>query len=305
MRTAAYYGRGLLRQLLPYGFANRQRIRLLEQAARRHDITEIERRANYYNKLSNPFDASTAPRIDEVSRDKSRYFLDLDESSRGFGPDRRLHYLFGDAVTVPGVPTIVKSRPIGPGNTHSVLLKLNKLRHFKWSPDVIPFRDKKPAAVWRGTPLNAQRQSLVRTFYDHPTFDIGHTRQNVDDLPPKAALSHGEQKAFKFFVSLEGNDVATNLKWGMASNMLVMSPQPRFETWFMEGLLEPGKHFVLLRDDLSDLEEMVDYFTAHTTEAEEIIRNAHDWIKHFTDPLKERIIEARVLERYFRLSEQL
>jgi hypothetical protein len=99
--------------------------------------------------------------------------------------------------------------------------------------------------------------------------------------------------------------VATNLKWAMASNMLVMSPLLRFETWFMEGRLQPGKHFVLLKDDLSDLEDKVDYYAIHSDEAEEIIRNAHAWVDQFTDPLKESIISTRVLEKYFRLSGQL
>ncbi len=193
----------------------------------------------------------------------------------------------------------------GTGNENSIILKLNKLRHFRWAPDPVPFRDKKSAAVWRGTPLTLQRQQFVKTFYNHASYDIGHSRHLVDDLPPKEPLSHSAQKAYKFFVSIEGNDVATNLKWAMASNMLVMSPLPRFETWFMEGRLEPGRHFVLLKDDFSDLEEKVDYYTRHTQEAEDIIRNAHAWIDMFTDQVKESIIAACVLEKYFQLSEQM
>ena len=100
-------------------------------------------------------------------------------------------------------------------------------------------------------------------------------------------------------------DVATNLKWGMASNMLVMSPALEFETWFMEGALEPGKHFVLLENDFSDLEDKVAYYTEHTEEAEAIIANAHAWVAQFGDPLKERMVSARILEKYFELSGQM
>ncbi len=305
MRTTSYYVRGLLRQLLPYGVANRRRARLMASATSSEHLKEIDWRAAYYNKLVQSFDAGQAPRIVDVSWDRSRYFLDLDEASRGFGPDRRLDYLFGDVTHVPDRPTVVKSRPIAGANTNSVLLKLNRLRHFKWSPDPSPFRDKAPAAVWRGTAHNLQRKSLVQTFYTHPQFDIGHTSGQVNNLRPKSRLTHAEQKRYRFLISLEGNDVATNLKWGMASNMLVMSPRLRFETWFLEGLLEPGTHFVLLKDDLSDLEEKVEYFTAYPDAAEQIIGNAHKWIAMFTEPLKERIIAMRVLETYFRLSGQL
>jgi len=279
---------------------------MLLAAANHHpDLSQINERVEYYNKLSCTFDASNAPRVCEIDKDKSRYFLDLDEFCKGFGPSRRLHYLFGDVTHVPVTPTVVKSRPVSAGHENSVILKLNKLRHFRWAPDPVPFRDKKPSAVWRGTPLTHQRQQFVRTFYNHPSFDIGHSRHLVDDLLPKGPLSHKAQKEHKFFVSIEGNDVATSLKWAMASNMLVMSPRPRYETWFMEGQLEPGRHYVMLKDDLSDLEEKVEYFTRHTDEAEWIIQNAHAWTDLFTDPLKERIISLRVLEKYFRLSEQL
>ncbi|KGK78129.1 hypothetical protein PM03_16025 [Thalassobacter stenotrophicus] len=301
----AYYANGMLRQLLPYDIANRHRATLLQAAAQHPDLSEIEERVNYYNKLSALFDASTAPRISQIDRGKSRYYLDLDEFSRGYGPNRRLNYLFGDVTTVPDTPTVVKSRPIDADNENSVVLKLDKLRHFRWQPDPVPFRDKKPTAVWRGTPLTEQRQDFVRKFYNHPSFDIGHSRHLVDDLPPKPGLSHSQQKAHKFFVSLEGYDVATSLKWAMASNMLVMSPAPRFETWFMEGRLQPDTHFVLLKDDCSDLEEKVDYYASHPQDAEQIIRNAQAWVDQFTDPLKESIISTRVLKKYFRLSGQL
>ena len=301
----AFYGKGLLRQVVPYSIASRHREGLLRTAEHHATAREIEDRVGYYNKLEEPFDASDAPQVCEIDRERSRYYLDLDEHARGFGPCRRLHYLFGDVVNVPSVPTIVKSRPIGPQNENSVVLKLDRLRHFRWRSDPLPFRKKRNAAVWRGTPLTDQRAQFVRDFYHHPTFDIGHSRRAVDDLPPKASLSHEAQQAYKFFVSIEGHDVATNLKWAMASNMLVMSPRLRFETWFMEGRLAPGTHFVLLKDDLSDLEEKVEYYSRHTDEAEDIIRSAHAWIALFTDPQKERIISLRVLEKYFLLSGQL
>jgi hypothetical protein len=263
MRVVTYYCRGLLRQLQPYTLARRQRETLLRDVDRYSSHEEIDWRVDYYNSLSGVFDASSAPRICDIERKRSRYYLDLDEHSRGFGPHRRLNYLFGDICDTPKVPTVVKSRPISTANENSIILNLDRLRHFRWGSDLIPFRNKKPAAVWRGTPLTEQRRNFVRAFYYHASFDIGQSRHLIDGLPPKPALTYEEQMEYKFFVSLEGNDVATNLKWSMASNMLVMTPLPRYETWFMEGLLEPGRHFVLLRDDLGDLEEKVNYYSGH------------------------------------------
>ena len=301
----AYYGNGLLRQIIPFALHRRRTEQLLREIPDPAHADEIARRVAYYIRLDTPFDASDAPRIAEIDRSKSRYFIDLDQHSRGFGPDRRLHTLFGDVTHVPDRPTIVKSRPVGAQNANSVLLNLNKLRHYRLVADPIPFRAKAAAAVWRGSAHTEARRALVRSFYHHPRFDIGHTSGKIDDLPPKPRLSQTAQMANRYFISIEGNDVATSLKWSMASNMLVMSPALRFETWFMEGLLEPGRHFVLLRDDLADLEEKVAHYDAHPEEAENIIVEAHRWIEQFSNAAKERLIAARVLERYFSLSGQM
>ena len=32
-------------------------------------------------------------------------------------------------------------------------------------------------------------------------------------------------------------------------------PKPKFETWFMEGILVADQHYILIKDDYSDLEE--------------------------------------------------
>jgi len=68
-----------------------------------------------------------------------------------------------------------------------------------------------------------------------------------------------EQLEYKFILSLEGNDVATNLKWIMSSNSLAFMPRPKYETWFMEGNLVPNHHYILIKDDYSDLEERLKY----------------------------------------------
>lgn len=73
----------------------------------------------------------------------------------------------------------------------------------------------------------------------------------------------------------------------------------------MEGRLEPGRHYVLLRDDYSDLSEKIDYYTRNTGEALAIIRAAHDYIDQFKDRKKERLVFLLVMAKYFALSGQL
>ena len=105
-------------------------------------------------------------------------------------------------------------------------------------------------------------------------------------------------------MALEGNDVATNLKWVMSSNSLAVMPRPTCETWFMEGRLQPNVHYVEIKSDLSDLEERMNYYIAHPEEAQRIIENAHEFVKQFMDKEREQLIQILVAEKYLRLSGQ-
>lgn len=69
----------------------------------------------------------------------------------------------------------------------------------------------------------------------------------------------------------------------------------------MEGALKSGHHYVELRNDFSDLEEKIDYYSTHTDEALAIIKNAHDYVAPFRDSKRELLIELLVAQRYFDL----
>ena len=49
--------------------------------------------------------------------------------------------------------------------------------------------------------------------------------------------------------------MSSNLKWIMSSNSIAVMPRPEFETWFMEGRLIPGVHYIEINRDYSDLDE--------------------------------------------------
>lgn len=108
-----------------------------------------------------------------------------------------------------------------------------------------------------------------------------------------------EQLDYKFILCLEGNDVASNLKWVMSSQSLAVMPYPKFETWFMEGTLIPNYHYVLIKDDYSDLEERMKYYIEHPDEALKIIKNAHEYINQFRNKQREDLLSLLVLEKYF------
>jgi hypothetical protein len=81
----------------------------------------------------------------------------------------------------------------------------------------------------------------------------------------------------KYALSIEGNDVATNLKWLMAQNSVVLMPTPLKESWLMEGLLRPWVHYVPL-DNPAEARARVAWMEAHEVDCLRIVRNANAWI---------------------------
>ncbi|WP_265519999.1 glycosyl transferase family 90 [Nitratireductor luteus] len=303
-RRVAYYASAVSREMLPHAYWRARRHRRFAELFNGAVDAGIVERVNYYNKLSEPVSIADAPNLSRISRKKSYYYYDLRQFSLAFDQTLRLAYEFGDITTVPPVPSVVKSRPVATPNENSVLMKLDRLRHFRWPRDTVPFEEKVPRAVWRGALNNDARRRLVRLYAADRRFDIGHVGERFEGIGPKQPLTIRQQLENRYIVSLEGNDVATNLKWVMASNALCLMPRPRYETWFMEGALVPGHHYVELREDLSDLREKVDHFERHPEEALEIIANAHAHVAPFTDTEREELISLLVLQKYFECTGQ-
>jgi len=236
------------------------------------------------------------------------YYYDLKQHARYFPCDFRLHYLFGDITSVPDTPSFLKSRPIAGDNANAILLNLVKHRHFYFPRDRIPFEAKQGMAIWRGSlgRTNPKRRALLARYRDHRLCDVGYTKSKAsEDIPPSPFVPPSRQLRYRYIISIEGNDVATNLKWILASNSLCLMPRPVYETWFMEGRLEAGKCFVPLRDDFEDLEEKILYYERHQEEARAIIGQANKAVLLFKDARQERIVSLLVMYKYFVLSGQL
>ncbi len=271
----------------------------------------IRARVDYCNKLSQttalPPDSPTLGQF-RLKGHGSAYFFDSQEWTRFFAPGLKWQYVFGDVTHVPGVPSIVKSRPVAGDNANSVLLNLDKARHFVFLDDRTPWREKADKAIFRvdigGKP---QRIRFMELYHGKPFCDAGCV---YDDpvfprgwLVPKISLA--AHLGYKFIVALQGVDVATNLKWIMSTNSLAVMPRPVYESWFMDGRLIPGVHYVEIRADLTDLEERMNHYITHPDEAEAILRNAHEYVAQFRNKRRERLVHLMVLQKYFGKTGQL
>lgn len=300
-----YYVRCFMRHLTPPVLLRHHRSSLLAQVAKRGDRCYIEDRMNYYNRLAStarlPQSATPLGEL-KLKGNKSVYYFDSYEYTRWFDPQLKWCYLFGDINYIPESPSIVKSRPIGENNQNAILLNLDKVRHFCFLKDKIPFTSKMDKVIFRGAiHSKPQRQLFMDMYFNHPACDVGDVSTNSTN--PKecqpAVITLYEHLRYKFIMALEGNDVASNLKWIMSSNSLAVMPRPTCETWFMEGRLIANYHYVEVKPDFSDLFERMNHYIEHPDKAQEIINHANEYVSQFQDKEREKTISLCVLNKYF------
>lgn len=271
---------------------------------------DINSRLSYYNKLEKPYCCNDKfIKIKDFTLGNKytphTYYWDTYQYTRYFNSKNKIAFAFGDVTYIPEFPQIVKSRPIAGNNKNSILLNLDKVRHFIFVSDDNTFESKENLLIGRGGIYQKHRIQFYEKYFHHPLCNLGHVGHKhihpkwcTDSLPISRHLK------YKFILCLEGNDVASNLKWVMSSNSIAVMPKPKYETWFMEGKLKENYHYIEIKDDYSDLEEKLEYYIEHTEEALEIINNAHRFVDEFRDQNKEDLIALLVLKKYFKLQEE-
>lgn len=233
-------------------------------------------------------------------------------------------YLFGDVNRALPVHLLTKSRPVGA--RRNVLLDLDRGRHWGGLAEVdradVPWAAKRDAAVWRGSTtgvwdeaVDRGRRALAARYAAHPSPDIdvgvtaliqsaaeggdGAARRRWARLL-KPPMSVAAQLRYRYIVSVEGNDVASNLRWALYSRSTVLMARPRMESWLQEGRLEAGVHYVRLRDDYADLPERLRWCREHPREARRIAEAGRRYVLQFLDRRREAAVAAEVLRRFLK-----
>ncbi|RAX55216.1 hypothetical protein CCY99_00520 [Helicobacter sp. 16-1353] len=331
--------RVLLPSLHKYFYLD-SRDKLLENAKNRADYGYIIDRVNYYNRLTSldsanlDFkDSKDSTNLDsKKSKDSApkspkstpikiinftlpkkglNYFFDTHEFIRYFEDNLSFILEGGDVNYAISKPSICKSRPIVPingnlesqaKNANNILLNLDKIRHFLFINDPYKFEDKDNLLYFRGGVYQRHRVEFFKKYFSDKRCDIGHTgsvsAENRAFVKPKASIK--THLSHKFILSLEGNDVASNLKWIMSSNSLAVAPKPKFETWFMEGKLKGDFHYIEIDENYENVFDKLEFYAKNTDLANKIRLNANAYCKQFFDKNREQIIALLVLEKYFK-----
>ncbi|MEO1256411.1 MAG: glycosyl transferase family 90, partial [Bacteroidota bacterium] len=203
------------------------------------------------------------------------------------------------------IPYIRKARKID--DKHSVLFKLSTIRHFSPCREAkkhdIKWQNKRTEVVWRGATTSAKyRNAFVEKYYEKFNIGFSTTKQYPElEAFKRPMLSIKDQLEYKFIVSLEGYDLASNLKWILSSNSVPIMPKPTWVSWIMEDKLKPYTHYLPLNDKLDNLEELLNWAQKNDQECEQIAQNGKEYMLQFFDEENETHIQHQMLVKYAEL----
>lgn len=251
-------------------------------------------------------------KVESYYRDFSSHYVDdMISFMETVNAEDPVPLVAGDAFLKGDMPAFVKSRKI---NGRGMLLKLNSKRHwvFDLHLDTTSWENKINKIIWRGAYTGrvgeasqwkdkTLRFGLVQRYFDQ--YNIGFNklgRQGTLECKPyvRGFVSQTDQMKRKYILSLEGNDVATNLKWVLASNSVPIMPKPMHETWLLESQLVPYVHYIPLSDSLDDLDEVYEWCLNNDDHCKQIAENGKRYMEMFFDEENEKKIMKMIYERY-------
>jgi hypothetical protein len=214
------------------------------------------------------------------------------------------------------IPYFTKTRRID--NETGVLLNFNYNRHWEQISNVKPndksFKSKINKLVWRGSTTGEGNDSysfennrflFVKKYFNHNKCNVGFSIivQNVkiDNKYNKPGIGIKQQLEYKYIMSVEGNDVASGLKWQLYSNSVVFMRKPKIVSWAMEDKLEPYVHYIPIKDNFSDVIEQIQWADDNSNKCLDIIKNANKFIEQFLNKKNEDLIHFLVIKKYLEL----
>ncbi len=204
------------------------------------------------------------------------------------------------------MPCFQKTRTIDNHSNFSILLKLQYGRH--WGP-FYEFKDKtnwdlkKNELIWRGAPTGKGDRILFSDMY-YKKYNVGlscifdHIQQYSYLIKPEINLD--EFCKYKYIVSIEGNEKDSGLNWKLASNSVVLMKPPMYESWLMESKLVPWVHYIPLKNDFSDLDDIYNWCLNNDDKCKEIVKNANKFMEIFRDLETEKKLIDKIELDYFK-----
>lgn len=172
----------------------------------------------------------------------------------------------------------------------------------------IKWDDKKAIAVFRGSSTGAgvtietnQRLNLAYigiNIKNKKYLDVGITKwsirpkkiinesflQTIDikNLPFKLInkLTPKQQSKYKYIIHVDGHVSALRLSYELSMNCVILIVKSKWKMWFSDFLI-PYKHYIPIKEDLSDIIDIIKWCQNNDNECKKIAKNAKEFYNQY------------------------
>jgi len=174
-------------------------------------------------------------------------------------------------------------------------IQLGKGKHPQFFVD---WESKKPVGVFRGTTTGCgytaeTNMRLKLSKMKSEDLNVGvvkHTTQmrfdpkkglgtvNAKDFPTIEPMPMSEQANHKYIIHIDGNVAAYRFLGSMLTGSLILKVEGPYTLW-IDHLLKPGKHYIPVKADLSDLLEVIAWCKKHDDKCKQIALKGYEFAK--------------------------
>ncbi|KZC09703.1 KDEL motif-containing protein 1 [Dufourea novaeangliae] len=148
-----------------------------------------------------------------------------------------------------------------------------------------PWKRKVEKVFWRGRDSRLERLHLIDISRKHPElFNVSITnffffKDKIDKYGPgQSPVSFFHFFKYKYQLNIDGTVAAYRAPYLLAGDSLVLKQKSVYYEFFYNDLV-PGKHYVPIKSDLSDLVEKVMWAKKHDEDALEITKAARQFAR--------------------------
>lgn len=168
----------------------------------------------------------------------------------------------------------------------------------------VAWENKTEKAFWRGRDSRQERLDLVVMSRKEPELiDAALTHMFFFKKEPE---KYGELVKstpffdffnYKYQINLDGTVAAYRFPYLMGGNSVVLKQDSPYYEHFYKSL-EPGKHYIPFKRDLSDLREKILWAKSHDEEVKKISRNAQNFVMENLLPKDVYCYHAKLFDRF-------
>jgi hypothetical protein len=271
----------------------------------------FEERYNFYT--NNLFNNKTSLNFN-ISKNylnryqNSPYLYEVNDINFNKDTKKYIVEILNDGYNNPGFPCFHKAKLANENNFAILSLKTYYYRHWNLkNKDKHEWNDKIPDIFWRGATTGynhaINRYTFMQMYFNKYNIGFINTfywnHEKVKNYVKKS-VDYDEYTKYKYLISIEGNDKDSGLNWKLNSNSLVIMRKPFIISWLMESKLEPYVHYVPLKDDFSDLDEIYQWCLDNDDKCKEIVKNANKFMDNFKDIELENKLENTIYKDYLK-----